>query len=153
VSTHEILATSLDGKVRQYDLRAGKLRVDDVGPSVMCGTYSNDYNCVLTSTLDSCVRLFDKMEGELLNEFRGHVNNQYRTQSCFSFDDSTVFSGSEDHHIYVWDLLEAQLKATLKAHTHVVACLVHSPSEQLLCSGSIDKTVIIWKQGLEFERR
>lgn len=153
VSPYEIMATSLDGNVRQYDLRAGKLRIDNVGPSVMCGAYSNDFNCVLVSTLDSRLRLFDKKEGELLNEFRGHVNEQYRTQSCFSNDDSLVISGSEDHHVYVWDLLEAELRATLKGHTHVVACVVYSPMEQVICSGSIDRSVIVWKRAMEFERR
>lgn len=69
-SPTQILSTSLDGKCRQYDIRAGKLRVDDIGPSVMSGCYSNDFNCILTSTLDSRVRLFDKAEGELLNEYK-----------------------------------------------------------------------------------
>lgn len=114
----QILTTSLDGKCRQYDIRAGKLRIDDIGPSVMNGCYSHDGNCILTSTLDSRVRLFDKAEGELLNEYKGHVNDQYRTQSCLSFDDSLVISGSEDHDVYIWDLLEAELRETLKGHSH-----------------------------------
>lgn len=146
VTAHEIMSSSLDGHVRQYDLRAGKLRVDSVGQTVMNACYSNDGNCVLISTLDSRVRLLDKMEGDLLNEYRGHRNEQYRTQSCLSYDDALVVSGSEDHNIYIWDLVEAQLKATLVGHSHVVACLVYSPTQHMLCSGSIDSTVVVWKR-------
>merc|ERR1711991_30740 len=97
VSKYEILAASLDGHVRQYDVRKGGLVVDQVGPPVMGASYSNDFNCVLTQTLDSKVRLFDKATGELLNQYTGHVNRQYKTQATLTSDDAHVISGSEDH--------------------------------------------------------
>jgi mitogen-activated protein kinase organizer 1 len=142
---HEMLVGSLDGVVRQYDLRAGKLRSDKMGATVMGATYSNDGNCILVSTLDSKCRLLDKASGELLNEYAGHRNTQYRTQATFSSDDALVASGSEDQAVYVWDLVEARVKQVLKGHTHVVSSLAYSPVARSMVSGSIDNTLIVWK--------
>lgn len=99
MSKNEILVASLDGCVRQYDIRAGKMRTDKIGSTVMGATYSNDGNCILVSTLDNKVRLLDKMTGELLNDFSGHKNEKYKTQAILSNDDALVVSGSEDHNV------------------------------------------------------
>ncbi len=145
VSKYEILVGSLDGVVRQYDIRAGKRRNDAIGATVMGAMYSNDGNCILVSTLDNRCRLFDKVTGELLNDYTGHRNAQYRTQSIFSTDDSLVISGSEDHLVFVWDLVEARVLQTLKGHSHVVSCLAFSPTSRAFVSGSIDSTLMLWK--------
>jgi mitogen-activated protein kinase organizer 1 len=145
VSKNEILVASLDGCVRQYDIRAGKMRTDKIGATVMGATYSNDGNCILVSTLDNKIRLFDKTSGELLNDFSGHKNDTYKTQATLSNDDSLVVSGSEDQMVYVWDLVEARVLQTLKGHSHVVTCVAFSPKERVFATGSIDNTVIVWK--------
>eukprot|EP00301_Raphidiophrys_heterophryoidea_P027515 c9692_g1_i2.p1 GENE.c9692_g1_i2~~c9692_g1_i2.p1 ORF type:complete len:177 (-),score=26.91 c9692_g1_i2:564-1094(-) len=66
---YEILAGSVDGKVRCYDVRAGKLRTDDVGGSIVNVRFSHDRNCILVGTLDDSIRLLDKSTGELLAEY------------------------------------------------------------------------------------
>jgi mitogen-activated protein kinase organizer 1 len=144
VSKSEICVASLDGHVRQYDMRNGKLKTDVIGAPVMGACYSTDTNCILVSTLDDKVRLFDKLTGELLNEYRGHRNNKYKTQAILSRDDSMVLSGSEDFNIYVWDLVEAKIQAVLKGHSHVVSCLAYSPVTDMVASGSIDRTICVW---------
>ena len=59
---------SVDGKVRNYDVRMGQLRVDCIGQPVTSVSFSKDGQCVLASTLDDTIRLLDKDTGELLNE-------------------------------------------------------------------------------------
>lgn len=59
---------SVDGKVRNYDVRMGQLRVDCIGQPVTCVSFTKDAQCVLASTLDDTIRLLDKDTGELLNE-------------------------------------------------------------------------------------
>lgn len=114
IDSHEIAASSLDGCVRQYDIRAGKMRTDNLGGHCMSVSYSNDENCLLVQSLDNKCRLFDKMNGELLNVYKEHKNSKYKTQSVFSKDDSLIIVGSEDHNVYIYDLVDANVKYVLK---------------------------------------
>ena len=65
---HPSLESSVDGKVRNYDIRMGKLHADCIGQPVTSVSFTRDGQCVLTSTLDDTIRLLDKDTGELLNE-------------------------------------------------------------------------------------
>lgn len=67
-SFHPSLESSVDGKVRNYDIRMGKLQADCIGQPVTSVSFTRDGQCVLASTLDDTIRLLDKDTGELLNE-------------------------------------------------------------------------------------
>jgi len=56
----EIIAGSVDGTVRTFDIRMGRETVDNLGHPVNCISLSNDNNCLLANCLDSTVRLLDK---------------------------------------------------------------------------------------------
>jgi mitogen-activated protein kinase organizer 1 len=47
ISDFEIIAGSVDGCVRTYDIRAGKLKTDTLGQPVTSVSLSNDSNCIL----------------------------------------------------------------------------------------------------------
>ena len=85
---------------------------------------TRDGNAVLVSTLDSTIRLMDKANGQVLQSYTGHTNKDYRIRSCLALADSVVISGSEDGHIYAWDLLEGNILQKLKAHDGKVASAV-----------------------------
>lgn len=145
VSQREILSGSVDGKVRNYDIRMGQLRVDCIGQPVTSVSFTKDGQCVLASTLDDTIRLMDKDSGELLNEFTGHINKDYKVDSCLSSSDAQVVSGSEDGRICFWDLVEAKIVHTLdKAHESVVYSLSYHPTENYLLSASSDGKVKVW---------
>lgn len=146
VSTHEILTGSVDCKVRNYDLRMGRLYADHTGSPVTSVSFSADGQCVLASSLDNTIRLLDKDNGELLNEFQGHKNEDYKVDSCFSSDDSHIVSGSEDGKICFWDLIEGTLVMTKdQAHKSIVYSLSYHPKEDCLLSASSDGTVKLWR--------
>ena len=63
-----VISSSIDGKVRNYDLRMGQLRVECISQPVTSVSFTKDGQCVLVSTLDNTIRLLDKDSGELLNE-------------------------------------------------------------------------------------
>lgn len=62
------LESFVDGKVRNYDIRMGKLRVDCIGQLVISVSFIRDGQCVLILILDDIIRFLDKDIGELLNE-------------------------------------------------------------------------------------
>ena len=67
----QILASSVDGTVRCFDIRGGCMYVDQLHAAVTSMALSNDGNCVLTSCLDARLRLLDKASGELLAQYKG----------------------------------------------------------------------------------
>jgi mitogen-activated protein kinase organizer 1 len=113
ISTQQILVSCLDKNVRLYDLRFGRMQCDFMGEQVTCATLSKDDQCVLVSLLANRLVLLDKLSGEMLNEYSGHVNRTYQVENCLDNSCSKIFSGSEDGFAYVWDLVEAKVKQRL----------------------------------------
>ena len=143
----EIVTGCVDGRVRVYDLRMGMVFVDVIGRKVSCFHLSirgsvmltwalldlepvtsvqqtRDAKATLISTLDSTIRLMDKGNGQLLQSYKGHTNKDYRIRSCLGMADSVVVSGSEDGHLYAWDLLEGKVIQKIMAHDGKAASAV-----------------------------
>lgn len=70
----EILASSVDGCVRRYDVRMGRLFTDALFASVTCVSLSRDNAMYLAACMDSTVRLLDRAEGDLLNSYKGRAD-------------------------------------------------------------------------------
>lgn len=145
VSDYEILTGSADGKIRRYDIRNGKLYADLIGKSVTSVCFTRDGQCVLTSTLDSSLKLMDKESGEMLNEYVGHKNTDYRIDSCLNSKDTHILSGSEDGLVYIWDLIDSKLVHKLPhPGQKVVHSISYHPSETCLITAAGD-TMYVWK--------
>lgn len=65
----EILTGSVDGHLRCYDIRNGRLRTDNVQHPVTSVRFTDDRLALLSASLDSHIRLFDAESGVLLNEY------------------------------------------------------------------------------------
>jgi len=141
----QIIAGSVDGKLRQYDMRMGTLVTDHVCQPITSVSLSKDENCILVSCLDATLRLFDRATGELLSSYIGHANTDYKIESCLTNLDAHIVSGSEDHCIYFWSLVEAGVVQKLIGHKKPVISLAYHPKEACLLSASTDGTVICWK--------
>jgi len=146
VSAYEILAGSLDGCVRHYDIRNGQLTSDEMGQSITSVRFTGDGQGLLVSCLDSSVRLIDKDTGEILQQYTGHTNKEYRIDCCLDHTDNFVFSGSEDGIVYMWSLVEGQLLSRLE-HTscRVVHSLAPHPSKPWLITAA-QNNVYLWKE-------
>ncbi|ORY42794.1 WD40 repeat-like protein [Rhizoclosmatium globosum] len=143
VTKQEVLSASIDGKLRVYDIRMGMCNVDDVGHSITSARFSNDENCILASTLDGVIRLFDKENGELLASYKGHKNTDYKIISTLSNDDAYVVSGSEDGRICFWDLVEGTMVNSIAAHGtgamgKLVTSVTYHPTDDTLITTSTD---------------
>lgn len=140
----EIVVSSLDGCIYTYDIRYSSKLIDHISRPITSISISNDGNCILSSCNDNALRLFDRSNGELLNEYTGHRNSKYQLNSCFSPDDSQVMSGSEDGYIYIWDLVDPKINNKIKASDSVISRIGFHPSG-LFFANCVDCTISIWK--------
>lgn len=146
VNGAEITAGSVDGRVRCYDVRMGVVDVDVLGHPVTSVTPTTNNDSYLASTLDSTLRLMDKRDGKLLQAFRHKEfrNEKYRLRSTLAAGDSLAMSGSEDGHIYVWDLLSGNLVHKLK---HAAPALTEGTKQFVSMSSKRDVVnSVVWNQ-------
>ncbi|CAG8727929.1 18022_t:CDS:2, partial [Racocetra persica] len=133
VSQYEIVSGCTDGNIRTHDIRMGTLLTDLISHPVTSVSVSNDFNCILASSLDNVIRLMDRENGGMLNS-----------------DDAYVISGSENGAIYIWDLLEGKVLTTISnAHSGVVTCVKYHPRIDAMVSTGIDGSIKLWKPANE----
>jgi mitogen-activated protein kinase organizer 1 len=129
----EIVSGSVDGRVRCYDVRVGKVTADVVGASVASLCLTRDAKAMLVGSLDSRVRLMDRESGSCLRayggageEAEGWRNVDFRVQSLLgggerfvvAGDEMTGGGGADGNHtagdggrIWAWDLMTGKLAA------------------------------------------
>ncbi|PVU94165.1 hypothetical protein BB559_003065 [Furculomyces boomerangus] len=144
INDNQILSGSVDGYLRTYDVRSGQLFEDCISEAITCIYESSDNNCVLVTSLDNKIRLFDKSDGSLLNTYQGHTASKYRIKSCLDVNDEIVVSGSEDGNIYFWNMLQASVLGNLSQHTNIVNSVSVSKNNKYLASSSINGELIVW---------
>ena len=108
-SEFEILATSLDKTCRTYDIRLGQLTSNFIGNELTYGCFGGDNQLLLLAALDSSLKLFDRMSGELFNEYEGCTSSKYKLECCFAVDDKLIVSGTEDGKLFVWNLIDSSV--------------------------------------------
>ncbi|KAF8322286.1 nuclear mRNA splicing protein [Clavulina sp. PMI_390] len=149
ITPTEIISGSVDGHVRTYDLRQGQLRSDYIGHPVTSIVPTKDGSTLLVATLDSSIRLLDCSNGTVLNTFKSHVNDSYRTRACFGHGEATVVAGDENGQVWCWDLVTGNAVAPNpppKAHNKVITWTEHHPTQQdEMITASADGTVKVWK--------
>ncbi|KAK4043465.1 hypothetical protein C8A01DRAFT_32391 [Parachaetomium inaequale] len=129
VAGDEIVAGSVDGRVRGYDVRMGRCVTDVFPGSVTSVCLARDGRTVLVGTLDSKIRLMDRRDGGCLRTYaaEGWRNEELRVQSVFGGGERFVVAGDEmaggagaeagttgdEGRVWAWDLLTGELVATV----------------------------------------
>ncbi|KAB2578118.1 hypothetical protein BFW01_g709 [Lasiodiplodia theobromae] len=150
---HEIFTGCVDGRVRTYDIRMGQVFVDLIGHPVTSITTTRDADSILTSTLDSTIRLMDRSNGKLLQSYKSpeYVNKEYRIRSTLGLKDNVVVAGSEDGSIFAWDVVSGttlhqlrhgEAKGTSKKD--VVSAVAFCPRRNEFASAGGDGNVVVW---------
>lgn len=102
---------------------------------------------MLAWTLDSCVRLWNYVEGRCIKTYQGHKNTKYSIGGAFGVygDGSQAFvaSGSEDGVVVLWDVTTKAILQRLEEHKGVVLGLDTRPGKMV--TGGLDCTVRIWE--------
>jgi mitogen-activated protein kinase organizer 1 len=141
---YEIVTGSVDGFVRIYDIRTRDLIQDFVGESITSTSLTNDKQCILVTSLDDTIRLLDKENGELLQEYKGHLNKTFKSITAVKTDDSKVIGGGEDGKILVWDLVDGNIELELSGHSDAVTCINYHPNRDMILSTSLDGSCKLW---------
>ncbi|KAK2069524.1 hypothetical protein P8C59_004099 [Phyllachora maydis] len=130
----EVVAASVDGRVRSYDVRMGRVTTDVVGASVTAVCLARDAKTALVAALDSKLRLMDRARGTCLQTYEhpGWRNEELRVQAVMGGKESFVVAGDEltageneeadksegggknMGKIWAWDLLTGKLVSTLR---------------------------------------
>lgn len=114
----EILAGSVDGGVRAYDLRMGRCVRDELGASVTSLALTRDGEAMLVGSLDSRLRLMDRRSGKCLRTF-SHAewkNEALRVQAVLGGRERYVVAGDEggEGRVWAWDLLKGEVAARVQ---------------------------------------
>ncbi|PKS10801.1 hypothetical protein jhhlp_002558 [Lomentospora prolificans] len=124
----EIVAGSVDGKVRAYDIRMGRCVTDTMGASVTSVDLTRDGTAMLVGTLDSKLRLMDREKGTCLKTFENAAwrNKELRVQALLGGRERYVVAGDEllgadeqtlegaEGRIWAWDLLSGKVAARIQ---------------------------------------
>ena len=87
---------------------------------------------MLTSALDSTIRLWNVSTGRCLRTFFGHIEGVW----ALGADTLRVVSGAEDRTVKIWDARTGRCERTITGHAGAVTCIGLSDSR--ICTGSED---------------
>ncbi|KAI0244836.1 U3 snoRNP protein [Massospora cicadina] len=135
-----------DGKVKLWNTGSGFCFVtfaDHTGP-VTGVEFAKGGQIVLSASRDGTVRAFDLLR---YRNFRTFTTPEPVQLSCLAVDPSgeLVCAGSIDtFEVFVWSMQSGKLLEVLAGHTGPVSCMAFSPADNLIATGSWDKTVRVW---------
>ncbi|KAI5450846.1 hypothetical protein NCC49_002587 [Naganishia albida] len=147
----EIVTGCVDGVVRSYDVRMGKLVSDTVGAPVTSVIVSptSPKDSVLVASLDSTIRLMDRTNGQMLATFRDDKfrNTAYRSQVAFGYGEEVVLAGDEQGCLWAWNIIDSKplTEEPRRVHDKVITWVqVHPLHGEELLTASADGTIKVW---------
>jgi len=164
-----IVTSSVDGKIRTFDLRTAQMITEDIVHPVTSFSFSNDGTSIAASCLDGIVRLWESNTAATATRttsrkrvfqklYSAHKSNNYKVECAFTSNDEYLISGSECGAVAIYPVnsngnnmdATAMVNAnatTLKRHagpTCSVAACPRTSRPWLIVSASYDGSAIVW---------
>jgi WD40 repeat protein len=96
---------------------------------------------LITSSLDSSIKIFDLNTFDCLKTLKGHTEG-VKCIEIISFKDSKLISGSLDKSLKLWNLDAGACTKTLNFHSYGIKCMQTLPDDKI-ASGSFQEIKII----------
>lgn len=154
---HKIAVAGSLQHVLLYDLRRMTRETNDIDPKpthclgisdsihiVTSTAFNSTGDKLLISYNDDDLYVCRTDTCQVVHSYKGHRNKK-TIKGCAWFGDNYVLSGSDDGHIYGWDLESEHIVCFLKADNEVVNCLCVHPNLPVLASAGFDNDVKIWE--------
>jgi mitogen-activated protein kinase organizer 1 len=110
----EVIASSINGYLRIYDIRAGQGRLDHCMESITSFIETHDGQSVFFSCMDGQLRLVDKSSGNILQSCHSstyHTAGTYGLQCQITgADNMIVGSGLENGNVMLYDIVSGAVK-------------------------------------------
>ncbi|KAG1087635.1 hypothetical protein G6F42_020537 [Rhizopus arrhizus] len=146
-----LLAGTKDAAVRVYDVKTLQCYTNSNNADMHRGSitqirYSNTVSSVritnneqylMTSGLDSTIRLWDISSGKVLMEYKGHEQRAQMLQPAFSYNEDFIMIGDESStDVVCYDTQTGTLLKRIPGHNNLVRCVAASPTDNgiLTCS-------------------
>ena len=169
-----LITGSVDGCVKEFDVRQGRVIVDDVADPVtsvyateryllaacmgMCWSVCDRYSLVRHESLMlTCsrfvlghhfpgrdIKLVDRANGSLLQSFCGHKHTYSKLTALLTPDEQNVISGSEDGFICVWETLRGA-ESLYRIKAHEGEVTSVAAAGELVASGGVDGSVFCFR--------
>eukprot|EP00756_Hemistasia_phaeocysticola_P010750 Hpha_TRINITY_DN15042_c3_g15::TRINITY_DN15042_c3_g15_i1::g.125778::m.125778/K10260/FBXW7, SEL10; F-box and WD-40 domain protein 7 len=96
---------------------------------------------VLSGSLDSTVRLWNRRDRSCVRVLNGHLDKVW----CAVFCGNRAVSGSSDKTVRIWDLESGECLASMTDHRTSVSCV--RMDDQFVVSGSAGNSIRVWDIG------
>ncbi len=147
-STHELLAlgTSKGGEVKLWNLSTGQTlaQLSGLEPDkpLLCAVFSPDQQLVVTSGMDSLVRLWDTASGKLLQTLDRHTS--LVKGLAFSADGKLLVSGGDDSLFQLWETATGRALGQFKSEVDNAWRAAFAPDGRTLAGACRDGSVKLW---------
>mmetsp|Transcript_11298 Transcript_11298/g.17319 ORF Transcript_11298/g.17319 Transcript_11298/m.17319 type:complete len:316 (+) Transcript_11298:87-1034(+) len=141
---HSFYSSSIDGNIRLYDIRQGRITCCNVGSPIIYLSVADD--CIAASCLDGTIRLLEKDLGELLNTYHtAHSASQYAVQCAIT--SRYVVTGSEESgtDAVVYDLVTAKAQQILRDEkmSNGPTCAIDA-QDNCIVTASYNGNALVW---------
>jgi mitogen-activated protein kinase organizer 1 len=145
-SSNIIIAGSIDGTIRQFDIRAGELTTDTTTIPITTVATTSDGKLIAAACLDDSIRLLDAPQGILLNKYTGgHSAASCKMECCFTpEEEGYIVAASEDGRVCYYDVVDAQVVESFQAHPGTVCSVAMHPDGSMLLTSSVDGSINVW---------
>ena len=142
----------LDNTIREWDIRTGKEIWQFLGhnDSITSLKISHEGSFLLSNSMDNSLRVWDTRKSStkgMLKIYKGltHGYDKNLIKAGWSKNGRLIGSGSSDKCVHLWDTNTKKELAILGSHEGTVNQVVFSPIEDIVCSCSSDRKVILTK--------
>ena len=152
---YTLFSGGIDGIIKQWDIRK-----PNQGPTL---TYVGHQDSITSLTInpsnnnqlmsisyDNTIRIWNTKpyvpnNQRLINIYTGITNNYEMNllKGNWNYKNTYIGCGSSDRSVYIYNIDNHSLQYKLGGHNGVVTCIAFHPYENIIASGSTDKTICI----------